>query len=150
MSLVHPRRTAAALKKADFQALAEFRYQLRRFLRLSEELTRAGGTTPLQYQLMLQLKGFPGREWASVAQLAERLQAKHHGVVALVSRCETLGWVARRPSASDARQVEVHLTSAGSRFVAQLARLHHAELQTLRELLENLSTVQSGADLALA
>ena len=70
--------------KAEFEMLAQFRYQLRRFLRFSEEATQADGVTPLQYQLMLQIKGFPGRDWATVTELAERLQSKHHGVVALI------------------------------------------------------------------
>jgi DNA-binding MarR family transcriptional regulator len=123
------------MTKTDFEALAEFRYQLRRFLRFSEEATHANGITPLQYQLMLQLKGFPGREWATVAELAERLQAKHHGVVALVSRCEALALVTRRASQTDMRSVEVHLTAKGDGIIADLARLHQAELQTLQALL---------------
>jgi DNA-binding MarR family transcriptional regulator len=120
------------MSKADFEALAQFRYQLRRFLRFSEELTRRTGITPLQYQLMLQIKGFPGREWATVVELAERLQAKHHGVVALISRCELAGLVARKASRSDMRRVEVELTAKGERCLEKLARLHRAELLSLR------------------
>lgn len=127
------------MTKADFEALAEFRYQLRRFLRFSEEVTHANGITPLQYQLMLQVKGFPGREWASVAELAERLQAKHHGVVALVSRCEVLGLVQRRASKSDRRRVEIYLTTEGDRVVRGLADLHRTELQSLSDLLQGVS-----------
>ena len=55
------------MSKTDFETLARFRYQLRRFLRFSEEVTHRNGVTPLQYLLMLQIKGFPGREWATVA-----------------------------------------------------------------------------------
>jgi DNA-binding MarR family transcriptional regulator len=120
------------MSKAEFEALAQFRYRLRRFLRFSEETTRRKGITPLQYQLMLQLKGFPGREWATVVELAERLQAKHHGVVALISRCETAGLVVRNISRGDLRLVEVHLTSKGERCLEQLARLHRAEHLSLR------------------
>ncbi len=120
-----------ALAKADFEALAEFRYRLRCFLRFSEDACNAQGITPLQYQLLLQTKGFPGRQWASITELAERLQAKHHGVVALVSRCEALGLVRRVASASDARQVEVHLTAKGEKQVAKMARLHRDELASL-------------------
>jgi DNA-binding MarR family transcriptional regulator len=123
------------LSKADFEALAHFRYQLRQFLRFSEDVTNSNGITPLQYQLMLQIKGFPGRDWASVTELAERLQSKHHGVVALVSRCESLGLVARRASRSDLRQVEVRLTPAGEQCVERLARLHRDELDSLQGLL---------------
>jgi DNA-binding MarR family transcriptional regulator len=120
------------MSKADLEALAQFRYQLRRFLRFSEELTRGGGVTPLQYQLLLQISGFPGREWATVGELAERLQAKHHGTVALISRCEAAGLVTRRPGLSDRRIVEVHLTHKGRHCLARLARLHRAELLSLK------------------
>ncbi len=116
------------MSKADFDALAQFRYQLRRFLRFSEEVTRRGGITPLQYLLLLQIKGFPGREWATVVELAERLQAKHHGVVALISRCELAGLVVRKASRSDMRSVEVELTRKGEQCLEKLARLHRAEL----------------------
>lgn len=120
------------MSKAEFEALAQFRYQLRRFLRFSEEATRKKGVTPLQYQLMLQIKGFPGREWATVVELAERLQAKHHGVVALISRCEKAGLVVRNVSRSDMRLVEVQLTGKGEHCLEQLARLHRAEHLSLR------------------
>ena len=117
-----------ALTKKDFETLAEFRYQLRRFLRFSEHAVRVESVTPLQYLLLLHVKGFPGREWASVGELAERLQSHHHGTVALVSRCEKLGLVKRRPNESDRRRVEVHLTARGERIIQRLARIHHAEL----------------------
>lgn len=121
----------AALKKADFEALSAFRYQLRRFERFSEDAARAEGITPLQYFLLLHVKGSPGRDWATVGELAERLQAKPNGVVALVSRCEALGLVQRRPGRQDRRQVEVHLLKRGEHVMAHLAALHRAELQSL-------------------
>lgn len=120
-----------SLSKTEFEALAHFRYQLRRFLRFSEEVTRKQGVTPLQYQLMLQIKGFPDREWASVGELAERLQAKHHGVVSLISRCEAAGLVARRTSRGDLRLVEVELTPKGERVLQKLALLHRDEIVSL-------------------
>jgi DNA-binding MarR family transcriptional regulator len=122
---------AAGLTKADYEKLARFRYRLRQFLRFSEEVTRANGVTVLQYLLLLQLKGFPGREWATVGELAERLQAKHHGIVSLVSRCEAAGLVARAPGRDDRRRVEVRLTARGSRCLERLAGLHRAELAAM-------------------
>jgi DNA-binding MarR family transcriptional regulator len=86
------------LTKSDFETLSEFRHQMRRFQRFSEHAAQAEGITPLQYLLLLHIKGFPGRAWASVGELAERLQAQPHGVVALVSRCEAAGLVVRRPA----------------------------------------------------
>jgi len=116
-----------ALSKSEFEALSQFRYQLRRFLRFSEQVTRQHGITPLQYLLLLHVKGFPGREWATVGELAERLQAQHHGVVALISRCEKLGWVSREQGKDDRREVEIHLTAKGDRMVAKMAALHRDE-----------------------
>jgi DNA-binding MarR family transcriptional regulator len=135
MNAIRAKTGGRPMSKADYEALAQFRYQLRRFLRFSEEVSQAHGVTPLQYQLLLQIKGFPGRDWASVTELAERLQSKHHGVVALISRCESLGLVQRRASTSDLRQVEVSLTPAGERCVGGLAGVHRDELESLLGLL---------------
>jgi len=129
----HSELTVRKMSKADFEALAQFRYQLRRFLRFSEEMTRSKGITPLHYLLMLQIKGYPGRDWATVVELAERLQAKHHGVVALISRCEIAGLVTRNVSRNDKRRVEVALTVKGSECLERLAHLHRLELLSLQE-----------------
>jgi len=123
--------TKSALTKKEFETLSRFRYQLRRFLRFSEQATRAHGITPLQYLLLLHIKGYPDREWATVGELAEKLQSHHHGAVALVTRCEALGWVRRQQGRSDRREVEVHLTSEGGKIVESLARLHRDELVSL-------------------
>lgn len=121
------------MTKRQYEALADFRYQLRRFLRYSEQITRRHGMTPLQYQLLLQVKGYPGREQATVTELAERLQAQHHGIVALVTRCERLGLVERRAGTEDRRTVYVSLTPKGRRALEKLAWLHMRELLSLQE-----------------
>lgn len=121
--------------KPEFEALSHFRHQLRRFIHWSEQLTQSAGVTNLQYLLMLHTKGFTGRDWATIGELAERLQAKHHGVVALVTRCEKLGFVARHPGRADRREVEVHLTAKGEVLLGQLARAHRDELLRLQGVL---------------
>lgn len=123
------------LGKDEFVALSEFRYQLRRFIHWSEQLTRKAGVTNLQYLLMLHIRGQKAQDWATITQLAERLQAKHHGTVALVTRCEKLGLVKRQPGRADRREVEVHLTAKGNRMVERLAGLHREELLRLRGIL---------------
>ncbi|MBI3284771.1 MAG: MarR family transcriptional regulator [Burkholderiales bacterium] len=128
-----------ALSKQDYELLADFRYQLRCFLRFSEDVTQVHGITPLQYLLLLQIKGFPGREWATIAELAERLQSHHHGVVALVSRGEKAGLIARQPGREDKRCVEVHLTVKGEDLLRQLALLHKEQLIDLQHVLNVLA-----------
>ena len=126
--------------KSEFEALADFRYQLRRFMRFSELLTRRHGITNLQYLLLLQIKGFPGRDWALVGELAERLQAHQHGVVSLGSRCEKLGLVERRPGREDRRAVEVHLTAAGESLTESIALHHREEVKLLGGVFRELAT----------
>jgi DNA-binding MarR family transcriptional regulator len=116
------------MTQEQYRALADFRYELRRFLRYSEQLTRRSGLTPLQYQLLLQIKGLPRGELATVGRLAERLQAKHHGIVALATRCEKLGLLKRRAGKEDRRLVVLTLSAKGARSLDLLARAHRAEL----------------------
>jgi len=126
------RKAAAPLTKQEFEALSDFRYQLRRFVRFSEDAARGEGMTVQQYLLMLHIRGFPDRNWASVGELAERLQTQQHGVVALVNRCETAGLVVRKANADDRRIVEVHLLPKGERSLNRLALRHRTELESLR------------------
>ncbi|MFA7267838.1 MAG: MarR family transcriptional regulator [Sterolibacterium sp.] len=122
-----------SLDKSDYQRLAHFRYRLRRFLRISESLCQELGATPLQYQLLLQVKGASGNEWATIGELAEQLQSKHHGVVALVDRCEKMGLVERRPGSEDRRKVEIHLLPKGEKLLEKIALLHQSELKLLKD-----------------
>ena len=119
------------MDKEAFETLANFRYEIRKFLRFSENVTRKAGITPLQYLMLLNIKGYPGRDWATVGELAERLQAQHHGVVALVSRCEKQGFVERRRSTEDRRRIEVRLLPKGEEYVERLANAHRVQLIAL-------------------
>lgn len=121
------------LEKKDYERLSHFRYQLRRFLRVSEMLCQKNGVTPLQYQLLLHVKGASERNWATIVELAEKLQAKHHGVVALINRCETMGLIERRPGREDRRKVEIHLLPKGEKLLQRVATLHLSELELLKE-----------------
>lgn len=116
----------------QYRALADFRYELRRFLRYSEQVTRRNGLTPLQYQLLLQIKGHPEGSRITIGGLAERLQAKHHGVVALATRCEKLGLIVRQTSKEDRRVVYLTLSAKGERALERLARWHRDEHRALQ------------------
>ena len=120
------------LTKEDFEALAQFRFGIRRYLRFSEETVRRHGLSPQQYQLLLALKGFPGREWATVRELAERLQLRHHSVVELLNRAQGQELVQRVPDPSDGRAVRVVLTAAGEDILARLSALHRDELRRMQ------------------
>lgn len=129
-------RKLPPLDKAGLERQSQFRYELRRFLRFGEEASRAAGVTAVQYHLMLHTQAFPGRDWASIGELAERLQTAPHGVVGLVTRCEEAGLVRRQHNAQDGRLVEVHLTPKGRRCVERLAAQHQAQLGALAAVIE--------------
>lgn len=122
--------TTEKVTRADLEELSEFRYRLRRFLRVSEECLHAEGITPLQYMLMLHTRAFPDRDWATVGEIAERLQASSPGTVALITRCEAAGLVARVPSPYDRRQSQVHLTPKGEQCLMKVAAFHKLEVQS--------------------
>jgi len=113
----------------EYRSLAEFRYQIRRFLGFSEGQVRAAGMEPQQHQLLLAIMGLPDGAMATIGELAGRLQLKHHSTVELVNRLEKLGYVARRMSEHDRRQVIVHLTDAGASILRKLSIAHHEELE---------------------
>lgn len=133
---------SAPLTKQDFEALARFRFGIRRYLRFSEETVRGNGLTPQQYQLLLALKGFPGREWATVGELAERLQLRHHSMGELVNRAQAQDLVARAMDPDDARVVRVVLTEQGEDVLGRLSALHRDELERMSAVL----TVPEWAD----
>ena len=76
------------LTQRDYESLAEFRHQIRRFLRFSERAAREAGLEPRQHQLLLALKGLPPNVRPKIAELAERLQIQHHSAVELVNRLD--------------------------------------------------------------
>ena len=119
------------LTPADYRALAEFRCQLRRFLRFSEQAARAAGLESQQHQLLLALKGMPEGMPATIGALAERLQVRHHTTVGLVDRMEARRLVRRSHAGTDRRQVFVRLTSRGERMLPRLSLSHRAELRSM-------------------
>jgi DNA-binding MarR family transcriptional regulator len=135
---------ASRLTKADFEALARFRSGIRRYLRVSEEVVRRHGLTPQQYQLLLALRGFPGRDWATVQELADALLLRHHSVVELVTRAQRQGLVERSRHPSDGRAVRVLLTPQGNGALARLDSLHRDELRRMGTALTELVWPEAG------
>ena len=113
----------------DYAALAELRYQLRRFLRFSEQVARGSGLSPQQHQLMLTLKGQPQDTPPRISEIAERLQLKHHSTVELVDRLAASGYVQRNRGGADRREVLLTLSPKGEKVLRKLSLHHMAELR---------------------
>jgi DNA-binding MarR family transcriptional regulator len=132
------KRASARVTKAEYEALAAFRYNLRQFLSFSESAAASAGLTPRQYQALLAIKGFPGRDSATIGELAEQLQIAHHSAVGLVDRLAAQKLISRVASTEDRRQVYVALTAHGVEVLDKLASAHKDELQRLGPRLNSL------------
>ena len=117
------------LSIADYQALAEFRYQIRKFLHFSDSAIEGAGLERSQYQLMLTIKGMPDGVRPRIRDIADRMLIQHHSAVELIDRLETGGYVRRERGQNDRREVLLALTAKGERILGQLALHHHEELQ---------------------
>ena len=139
----HPQETTGV---RGLRRLADFRYQLRKFLRFSERAARSNGLTPQQHQLLLGIAGFTGRGWATIGELAEFLQERHNAVVGLVQRAERHGLVRKSRSDRDHRIVQVHILPEGERLLNKLTELHRGEIRKLRLGTPNLKDLLAGHD----
>jgi DNA-binding MarR family transcriptional regulator len=119
----------------NYRAMAEFRYQIRRFLRFSEHTARSAGLEPQQYQLLLAVRGMPDGAPPRIGDLAERLQIQHHSTVELVDRLVRRALVKRHRGESDRREVMLELTPRGEKLLSEVAGNNRAELKEMGPLL---------------
>jgi len=139
------------INDGDYRALAEFRYQIRRFIRFSERAARAAGLEPQQHQLLLAVKGLPDGSRATIGEVAERLQIQHHSTVELVDRLEKNGYVLRKRAGDDRREVLLQLTTKGDKVLRELSVSHQDELRTagpalvaaLKKMMGNVRTAEN-------
>jgi DNA-binding MarR family transcriptional regulator len=117
------------LSDPEYLALAEFRYQLRLFLRHMEEATRSLGANPQQYQLILAIRGLPRDIEPTISRLADRMQLNHNSMVELVDRCEENQLLKRSRSENDRRQVTLSITPEGEALLRKLGAAARQELR---------------------
>ena len=111
----------------DYRALHEFRFQIGRFLRFSEEAAREEGLEPRQHQMMLAVRATENGE-PTVGELADRLSIRHHSAVELADRLIDRGLAERVREGPDRRQVRVRLTPRGVEKLRRLSTAHREEL----------------------
>lgn len=131
---------------AEYQALAQFRFLIRRYLNNSEKAARSVGLEPQQYMGLLALRGLPPDGEPTIRALAERLQIQHHSAVELVDRMEKRGLFRRERSRQDRRQVHLYVTPRGEKLLSRLVRHRIAELRvSAPELTRALQAVLAAA-----
>jgi len=138
--LLHSLQPNDLMTKAHYEMMAELRYSLRRFFRLSEEIALAAGATPQQYQSLLAIKGLPGRDQITIGELAEQLQIRHHSAVGLANRLVSEGYAQRVRGSTDRRQVFLALTPKGEALLEKLAATHGEEWMRIAPHLKTLLT----------
>jgi len=133
------------LTLTDFQALAELRYQIRKFLHFSDEAVHESGLERGQYQMMLAIKGLPEGMRPRIRDVANRMRIQHHSAVELINRLEAGGYVRRERGQDDRREVLLGLTPKGERVLEELASHHHEQLQSAApDLVAALRRVMAG------
>jgi DNA-binding MarR family transcriptional regulator len=113
------------------ESLAEFRFELRKFLHFSEEAAIAAGLQPQQHQLLLQVAGAIENTPVTIAYAAKRLKLRHNSVVELVNRSVREGLLLRAQDAGDLRQVLLQITPKGRKVLKKLSIDHARELNIL-------------------
>lgn len=126
----HPGSARAEITAAQYRALADFRFYIRRFVKIREDAAREAGIESQQYQLLLEVRALEGRGAATIGALATRLHVRHHSAVGLVDRLAARGFVARRRASGDRRRVMVDLLPDGRAILTRLARSSVKELRT--------------------
>jgi DNA-binding MarR family transcriptional regulator len=141
----------ADLTPEQYQNLAEFRRQIRKFLHFSETNAREHGLEAQQHQLLLTVRGLPEGVKPTIGELAARMYIQHHSAVELVNRLEQKGAVARSANPEDRREVWVRLTPGGRATLRKLALAHRNELELSGpELANALSAVLEHQNEAVA
>ena len=139
---------AEPLSQAEYEELADLRFQIRRFLHFSESVALAEGIEPRHHQALLAIKAMPADEPCTIGSLAARLFLQHQSTVGLVDRMEQRNLVVRTPGRRDARQVLLSLTSQGERLLERLSATHKTELaQSAPELARALRSIMRRAAL---
>ncbi|HME88473.1 MAG TPA: MarR family transcriptional regulator [Chthoniobacterales bacterium] len=114
----------------DYDALANFRYLLRKFLRFSKDFLKAtSGLNPEQYEALLAIKTFASIGGLTISQLSERLQVKHHSAVNTVDRLAERKLIIRETGDTDRRRRHIQLTPKGEKLIDELAAAHQKEIR---------------------
>ncbi|MFZ1086463.1 MAG: MarR family transcriptional regulator [Terracidiphilus sp.] len=124
-------KTSPANSNSLVECLAEFRFELRKFLHFSEEAATAAGLQPQQHQLLLQVAGAREGTSVTIAYAAKRLKLRHNSVVELAGRSVREGLLLRVQDADDLRRVLLQITPKGKKVLRKLSLDHAREITVL-------------------
>ncbi|WP_183755311.1 MULTISPECIES: MarR family transcriptional regulator [unclassified Rhizobium] len=119
------------LTDADYEALSNLRYTLRRFMDFSTSAAQEEGLPTQQHQALLAIKGHRGEDAMTIGMLAERLLIAPHSATELVGRLVSAGYVSRRADPNDKRRQTLELTDKAEGVLKRLTAIHLTEIREM-------------------
>lgn len=123
-----PEAEPKRLQVGHYRALAEFRYQIRRFVSFSERAARQMGLEPQQHQVLLAIRGLPPPKRPNLPTLAERMCIE-------VAACETIvgsligrGLLRWTANPTDRREQLLTLTPPARALLRKLTVMHRNQM----------------------
>lgn len=139
-----PKRLSQKINASELETVAALRVAMRRFLAATDEVTRAHGLTPRQYDLLALLHRPLGNGELTASAIAEELWLSRSATTELLTRAAKAGLIDRRGDSEDMRIKLLAATPEGSRrFLAAVT-----ELRSERNKIFTL--LQAAAALAVA
>lgn len=125
------------LSQSDYETLAAFRYELRRFLQFSEQAAKSVGLTPQQHQALLAIRAAPTGALA-IGELAEQLFVQPHSASELADRLIALDLLRREVAQDDRRRTCLRLTAMATERLDRMSTAHRAEVIRIRPTLTSI------------
>ena len=130
-------KVQSAISQGDYEILAAFRFELRRFLNFSEQAAKALGMTPQQHQSLLAIRA-SSNGMLSIGDLADQMFIQPHTASEMADRMVSLGWLERRPDPDDRRRVGLGLTATAESMLGRMSTTHRDEVVRIRGSLTDL------------
>lgn len=127
----------SGVSQTNYETLAAFRFELRRFLNFSEQAAKTLGMTPQQHQSLLAIRAAPARMLA-IGDLAEQLFVQPHTASELAERMIALGWLERHSAPEDKRRVLLGLTQQSEEMLGKMSKTHRDEVLRIRSTLTDI------------
>lgn len=141
------RQPKADLTDADYEALSNLRYTLRRFMDFSASAAQEEGLPAQQHQALLAIRGHRGEDAMTVGLLAERLVIAPHSATELVGRLVAAGYVSRHTDPADKRRQTLELTKKADDVLRRLTAIHLTEIRDMApRLIHMLQSLQKGGE----
>ncbi|MCZ7486280.1 helix-turn-helix domain-containing protein [Rhizobium rhizogenes] len=135
------------LSDADYEALSNLRYTLRRFMDFSTSAAQEEGLPAQQHQALLAIRGHRDEEAMTVGRLAERLLIAPHSATELVGRLVAADYVTRHTDPADRRRQTLALTDKAQAVLERLTAIHLTEIREMApRLIDILKTLEEARE----